>query len=476
MSSRGYHLAIDLGAGSGRVMALDLSGAEPGLSEVHRFVGEPVATPTGVHWNLLQTLTDIRFGMARARERFGGAASSLAVDSWGVDYALLDRLGGVLGAPYFYRDARTLGANERLRARLSDAELFRRTGSQPRAINTIYQLLAEQEHRPEALAAASSIAFVPDLINFWLTGKQSQENTIAATSGLWDPATRDWNRELIGKLGLPTGIFSPLQEPGERVGECDGVPVVLAASHDTASAIHAVEGEAGQAILSLGSWAIVSWSLNSPGLSAEAGAAGFAVEGCPRGRWRYARNHTGLWLMQRYRAGLSRNGAGAPDYAELETAAGNARPDGTLVLPDDPAFTNPSDMATALAEQLAASGQNIPADIGSWVRLIYRSLAVSFARSLVDLARVTGEPVNSVRVIGGGAQSALLCQMIADAAGLPVIAGPIEATAWGNVLVQVQSMHGGGAEAWRRRLSRAWSECRFEPRASSELMEAMARR
>lgn len=474
-ASSAYHLAIDLGAGSGRVMALDLRGAAPALTEVHRFVGEPVSTPTGAYWNVLQILTEIRLGIARARDKFGASASSLAVDSWGVDYTLLDSRGCPLGPPYFYRDTRTAGADARLRQRLPDAELFRRTGSQPRAINTIYQLLTEQAERPAALAAARRIAFIPDLINYWLTGEFSHENTIAATSGLWNPATRDWHSPLIDELGLPDGIFPPLQEPGTIAGYHEKSPVLLCASHDTASAIHAVQGEPGQAILSLGSWAIVSWSLNHPGLSAEVGAAGFAVEGCPRGHWRYARNHTGLWLMQRYRGGLV--GGGHPaDYAALEAAAAQAAPESSVVNPDDPAFTHPSDMAAAMAEQLHRSGQAIPETPGAWARLIYRSLAVNFADSLVNLARVTGEPVRSVRVIGGGAQSALLCQMIADATALPVIAGPVEATAWGNLLVQLQSLHDGDTGDWRNRFAPAWAEHRYAPRPSTELARAQARR
>lgn len=474
-ASSAYHLAIDLGAGSGRVMALDLRGDSPELTEVHRFAGEPVATPTGAYWNVLQILADIRLGIARARDKFGASAASLAVDSWGVDYALLDARGCPLGAPYFYRDTRTAGADARLRQRLPDAELFRRTGSQPRAINTIYQLLAEQAERPAALAAARRIAFIPDLINHGLTGEFSHENTIAATSGLWNPATRDWHRPLIAELGLPDEIFPPLQEPGTMAGHHANTRVLLCASHDTASAIHAVQGEPGQAILSLGSWAIVSWSLNHPGLSSAAGEAGFAVEGCPRGHWRYARNHTGLWLMQRYRAGLAGRGHPA-GYDVLEAAAAQASPESSMLDPDDPAFTHPADMAAAMAAQLRASGQAVPETPGAWVRLIYRSLAVNFAASLGNLARVTGEPVRSVRVIGGGAQSALLCQMIADAAVLPVIAGPVEATAWGNLLVQVQSLHGGKAGEWRNRFAPAWAERRHEPRPSRELSRAQSLR
>ena len=459
----GYQLAVDLGAGSGRVMALAMEGGLPVLTEVHRFAGEPVNTPDGVHWNLLQTLVDIRRGIALARERFGGPARSLAVDSWGVDYALLDARGGMLGAPYFYRDTRTDGRDGVLRGRLPDAELFRRTGSQPRQINTIYQLLAEQTQRPEALAAARRIAFVPDLINYWLTGVYSHENTIAATSGLWDPATRDWNRGLIAELGLPERIFEPLQEPGTRVGTCDGVPVLLCASHDTASAIHAVQGEPGQVILSLGSWAIVSWALTEPGLSAAAGAAGFAVEGCPAGSWRYARNHTGLWIMQRYRLALGGETNTPPGFAELEEAAKGARTVEAVINPDDPAFSHPEDMAVALRNRLSEQGGELPGSPGEWVRMIYRSLALSFARSIRDLEGVTGEPARSIRVIGGGAQSELLCEMIAAECGLPLVAGPVEATAWGNFLAQVKEVQGGSDMDWRRAFSGTWAERSYGP-------------
>lgn len=471
MSFVGHHIAVDLGAGSGRLMALDFRSGIPMLSEVHRFGSEPVATPTGTHWNMLQTLSDIRVGLARAREQFGSAADSLAVDSWGVDYALLDKGGHPLGAPYFYRDSRTRGAEARLRSRLSDDELFLRTGSQPRAINTLYQLLAEQAERPAALAGADRIAFIPDLINHWLTGEFRHENTIASTSGLWNPADRDWNRPLIAELGLPDTIFRPLSEPGDTVGVCDDIPVLLCASHDTASAIHAVMGEPGQATLSIGSWAIVSWVLDRPTIHLGSGRLGFAVEGCPGGHWRYARNQTGLWLMQRYRALLG----GSIDYASLEAAATVSPSIDSVLATDDPDLVNPRDILAVMSEQLARSGQPVPADFGAWARLIYRSLAVSFTRSLIALSAATNEPVRTVRVIGGGAKSPLLCQMIADASRLPVVAGPVEATAWGNLLVQVRACHGGTDADWRQRFSSSWMERHHEPRPSAELEDAMTR-
>lgn len=470
MTHAQHHLAVDLGAGSGRVMTLDLGPDIPVLSEAYRFVGEPVETPTGVHWDMLRMLTDIRTGVAKALERTGGRAGSLAVDSWGVDYALLDERGTPLGMPYFYRDRRTLGADQRLRARLSDEELFRRTGSQPRAINTIYQLLAEREERPGALAAARRLAFIPDLVNHWLTGRTTSENTIAATSGLWDPATRDWNRDLITELGLPGRIFHPLEEPGGLVGEYTGIPVLLAPSHDTAAAIHGVQGEPGQVILSLGSWAIVSWVMDRPNLSSEAGRAGFAVEGCPRGCWRFARNHTGLWLVQRYRAGLKPE----VDFGALELAAEQTGPGRGIVDVDAPDFARCSDMDAALRAALERGGVEAPRTPGGMVRLIYRSLAVAFANSIKGLAAVTGAPARSVRVIGGGARSALLTQMIADATGIPVIAGPVEATAWGNLLSQVVAVHGGTEAEWRRRFRPAWAERRHEPKRSDEMKAALS--
>jgi sugar (pentulose or hexulose) kinase len=479
---QGYHLAIDLGAGSGRIMAYDMTMNAPDLVEIHRFANTPVSTPDGTHWNALQLLAEVRTGLDKACEQKGGRPLSMAVDTWGVDYALLGPDGALLGMPYFYRDNRSAGMVEQLRERISDRDLFMASGIQPQSLNTIYQLMAEARARPEILKHASSLLFMPDLFNYWLSGKTGNENTITSTSGLWNAAQRTWNRSLIELAGLPGHLFGELTEPGTLYGECQpvdgerkdwtGVPVVTICSHDTASAVMAVSHSPSEAIISLGSWAIVSHVMPDNGLTEEAFDAGFSVEGAPAGKWRYASNHTGLWLMQRYRKDLQKQHIDL-SYRELERMAAEAAPAATRLHPDDPRFTNPVSMLAEMSAYLEEQGQPVPQSPGEWTRLIYRSLAISFAESILQLERVAGHPVDSVRIIGGGAEASCLCQMIANASGLPVTAGPVEATAYGNIMVQCAAIYDQPDVAhWQERFAPSWATKSFHPARSSEIEDA----
>lgn len=481
----GYHLAIDLGAGSGRVMALDMAEKAPSLVEIHRFQNAPVATPTGSHWNALELLRNVRTGINAACKQYGCAPLSLGVDTWGVDYTLIDSKGALLGMPYNYRDRRTQGTADRVRELISDQELFSQSGIQPLELNTLYQLLADKQSRPEVLKLADRMLFMPDLINFWLTGIAANENTIASTSGLWLAAKRSWNMKLIGRLGLPEQLFRNLAEPCSVLGTCrqisdenpdwTGVPVVFTCSHDTASAVMAVSTSPSEAIISLGSWAIVSHVMDSPGLSETAFAAGFAVEGTPAGTWRYASNHTGLWLMQRYKHELNK---GRPDlgYPELEKLAAGVAAESTCIIPNNLRFTNPASMTAEISACLEETGQRVPQTPGEWTRLIYRSLSVSFADSVQQLQKVVGHSMDSIRVIGGGAEASLLCQMIANASGLPVTAGPVEATAYGNIMAQCTAIYGADSIShWQPMMAPSWSTRAFKPQPCTEISEAIAR-
>jgi rhamnulokinase len=364
----------------------------------------------------------------------------VGVDAWGVDYALLDGADRVLGVPFHYRDDRTRGMVERAHARVSREDLYGVTGIQTLPINTIFQLLAD-EGSP-ALAAAERIALVPDLINLWLTGALANESTIASTTGLLDASRGTWARRIVELLGLPAAPFAgdPV-EPGATLGEvlphhgaAAGIPVHSVAAHDTASAFAAAPVQsANAAILSSGTWSLLGLELDAPVLGPEAAAFNLTNERGVDGTIRLLQNVMGLWLVQECRRQW---GTG---YDELHRLAAAARPDVPLFDPDDELFLAPGDMPARIADACRAVGQPAPADQGEIVRSVLVSLACKYRLVLARLEAVSGRRVDVIHVIGGGSQNRLLCQLTADLTGRPVLAGPVEATALGNVLVQARA-------------------------------------
>jgi rhamnulokinase len=419
------YAAVDLGAESGRVALGRLVGGRVRLEEVHRFANRPVRLPDGLHWNLLTLFTEALDGLRRA-----GPLRGIGVCSWGVDYALLDGAGRVLGLPYHYRDARTEGMVERAHARVPREELYAVTGIQTMPINTVFQLLAD-EGAP-ALAAAEGIALVPDLFNLWLTGELANESTAASTTGLLDARSGQWARGLIRRLGLPPAPFAgDTVEPGTTLGERAGVPVHAVGGHDTASAFAAAPLRSRRAaILSSGTWSLLGVELDTPRLGDDAAGFNLTNERGIEGTIRLLRNVMGLWLLQECRREW-----GDPEYEELQRLAEEARPDVPLFDPDDDAFLAPGDMP----ERIAAACDPAPEGRGEVVRSILTSLACKYRLVLERLEAVTGREVDVVHVIGGGARNELLCRLTADICGVPVLAGPVEATALGNVLVQARA-------------------------------------
>jgi rhamnulokinase len=468
--------AVDLGAESGRVVLGRLDGRSVALQLVHRFANRPVRLPDGLHWNLLSLFAEAREGIARA----AGEATlrGVGVDAWGVDYALLDGHGGVLGLPFHYRDDRTEGMIARAHARVPRDELYAVTGIQTMPINTIFQLMADQD--TPALAAAERIALVPDLFALWLSGESANEVTAASTTGLLDASAGTWARQLIGRLGLPAAPFAgdPV-DSGTTLGtvfaaheQAAGVPVHAVAGHDTASAFAAAPLRTPHAaVLSSGTWSLLGVELDEPILSEQAAAFNLTNERGVDGTIRLLRNVMGLWLVQecRRRWGV--------DYDELHRLAEEVDGDVALFDPDDDAFLAPDDMPARVRAACQAAGQAPPQTQGEVVRAILTSLACKYRLVLERLIRVSGRRVDVVHMIGGGVRNELLCRLAADLLARPVLAGPVEATALGNVLMQGRATGELGSLEEMRTVAAASAEpAVFEPADRREDAEAVYRR
>ena len=426
------YAAVDLGATSGRVVRGSLDDGRVELEEVHRFDNRPVRLPDGLRWNLLHLFTETLTGLRRAGELAG-----VGVDTWGVDYALLDGENRVLGLPFHYRDDRTDGMIERAFERVPAERLYAAAGIQTMPINTVFQLLADEGSA--ALEAAQRIALTPDLLALWLCGELANERTNASTTGLLDARSGEWASELIGELGLPERLFGPLAEPGTELGPLLGhhdlgdTPVYAVASHDTASAFAAVPVDEHAAVLSSGTWSLLGLELPEPVLSDAARDATLTNERGIDGTTRLLKNVMGLWLLEE-----SRRSWDAASYEELNRLAKEAEPDVPLFDPDADEFLRPGDMPARIAAVCERTGQPAPDGVGATVRSILVSLACKYRWTLERLEAVSGRDVRRIHVIGGGARNDLLCRLTADLCGCEVLAGPVEATALGNVLVQAR--------------------------------------
>jgi rhamnulokinase len=473
MSKADTYAAVDLGASGGRVMVAGVGPARLDLTEAHRFPNVPVRLPDGLHWDVLRLYRDVLDGL-RAAAGGGGGIASVAVDSWGVDYGLIDASGALLGNPYHYRDGRTEGLVEKVADQIPPHDLYAVTGLQFIPINTIYQL-ASATGTPQ-LEAARTLLLIPDLIGYWLSGRTGAEATNASTTGLLDVRTGSWSGRVLEAVGVRPELLPPLHHPGEVLGPLlpevvaeTGLPpsAVLTAvgSHDTASAVVGVPA-AGErfAYVSCGTWALVGVELDEPVLTDASRTANFTNEGGVDGRIRYLRNVTGLWLLQESLRVWQRAGQPA-DLPRLLAGAGELPPGGPLVDPNDPAFLAPGDMPARIREACRRTGQPVPGGQAGTVRCILDSLAAAFARTVGDAVRLSGRQVEVVHLVGGGARNRLLCQLTADACGLPVEAGPVEASALGNVLVQARA-HGsiqGDLQSMRALLRATQEVRRYEP-------------
>lgn len=464
-----HYLAFDLGAESGRAVLGTLEGARLTVHEVRRFPNTPLPLAGHIHWNVYAQFDEMKSAMRDAAAAIGSRPASLGVDTWGVDFGLLAKDGSLLGLPFCYRDHRNAGAMEDYLKIVPRAALYEATGIQFMPFNTLFQIYAMVRERSPLLDAASDLLFMPDLFNFLLTGRKAAEYTIASTSQLLDPRTKAWIPGLFQAMGLSKRILHDVVEPGTVLGEISDdiatatgfrhVPVVATAGHDTASAVAAVpaEGE-GWAYISSGTWSLVGVEMKEPLISADSLAANFTNEGGVGGTVRFLKNVSGLWLVQGCRKSWA---AGAPvSYDELVRAAAEAPGFAALVDPDDPAFLNPPDMPEAIEAYCLRTGQKPPATKGAVVRSLLESLALKYREVIRELERVTGRSVERIHVIGGGSRNSLLCQLTADATGLTVVAGPAEATAVGNILVQALATGRVGSPAEIRAIIRGSFELR----------------
>ena len=421
------YAAVDLGASGGRVMVGRSGPSTLELHEAHRFANAPVPLPDGLHWNILGLYRETLTGLRKA-----GEVTSAGIDSWAVDYGLLDAAGALLGLPFHYRDTRTNG--------LTPVDDYPVTGTQQLPFNTVYQLLAEP---PDRLGAARTLLLVPDLLAYWLTGRIGAERTNASTTALYDIHAADWATDLIHRRGLPRRLFPPLRDPGTPIGPLLphtglDLPLVAVGSHDTASAVVAVPATGGDfAYICTGTWSLAGVELDAPVLSEASRAANFTNEAGVDGTIRYLRNVMGLWLLQECQRSWQE-----PDTPALLAAAAAAPPFAAVVNPDDPRFLAPGDMPARIDAYCTRTGQRPPSDRPGYVRCILESLALAHRTAIRDATRLSGRTVTTVHLVGGGARNSLLCQLTADACGLPVIAGPVEATALGNVLIQARADSG----------------------------------
>ena len=427
-------MAVDLGAESGRVEAAHYDGRSIRLEELHRFSNTPVIARGRMYWDFLLLWRNIQDGIQKAR---GLKPASIGLDTWGVDFALLDAQGELVGNPVHYRDGRTEGMMEKVFARVPQAEIFSQTGIQFLPINTLYQMMSLTEGDSRQLEVAETFLTAPDLLNYWLTGAKVCEFSNATTTQMLSARTVSWATDLLEALGIPTRIFPDVVPPGTRLGEYQGIPVIAPACHDTGSAVAAVPTDTeNYAYISSGTWSLVGLEVDEPVISEAAFMANVTNEGGVYGTYRLLKNVMGLWILQQCRNTWRQEGT-KHDYGELVAMAGSAPPLVSIINPNSSTFLAPGNHPQRIRDLCRESGQRVPESKGEIVRTVLESLALAYRDVLETLIEVSGRKVEVIHIVGGGSQNALLNQMTADAAGIPVVAGPVEATVTGNALVQL---------------------------------------
>jgi len=464
--------AVDLGATSGRVMAAEVGAETLRLTEVHRFPNGAVPVRGSLFWDVLGIHREVLAGLREVART--GPLDGIGIDSWAVDHGLLDQDGELLGNPYSHRDRRTDGVAEQVVAEIGAEELYATTGLQNLPFNTVYQLVAARG--TAALESARTLLLLPDLLGYWLTGEVVAERTNASTTGLYDVRRREWALELAKRLHLPWSVLPELRDPGTVVGPVlrevaaqlgTAPPVVAVGSHDTASAVVGVPAtEPDVAYISSGTWSLAGLELDAPVLSEAAREADFTNEGGVDGTIRFLKNVMGLWVLSESVRTWETLGVAGTDLPTLLAAAASATPLRTVVDIDDPRLLPPGDMPGRIREIAAEAGEPAPTTPAEVVRCVLDSLALAYRRTIRRAAELAGREVRAVHVVGGGSRNTLLCQLTADALGLPVLAGPAEAAALGNALVQARTLGVPLPDlaAMRRLIVRTHDLQRFEPR------------
>ena len=439
-------LAFDFGASSGRAIIGGLENGKLTLEEVHRFDNEPVYINGGFHWDLPRLFHEIKQGLVKA-EKYG--YESIGIDTWGVDFGLLTKGGYLLGDPYHYRDERTAPVLEAVRKQIGDGPLYRQTGIQTLAFNSVYQLLATKKNDPDVYSVADKMVLMPDLFSYLLCGEVVAERSIASTTQMLDPETKEWNLPFLKEVGIDPAILPRLVDSGERIAMmkkdiCDELGITpkwitAVCGHDTQSAIVAVPAKDKDFVyISCGTWSLFGTEMDAPCVSDMAVEMDVSNETGYGRTTDFLRNIIGLWMIQETRRQFRRDGK-EYSYAEMEALAREAKPMQCFIDPDEPRFSPPGNQVQRIRDFCRETGQYVPETDGEIIRCIYESLAMKYAYTFKNLKKCTGKPFSAIHMVGGGTKDGFLCQMTADATGVPVIAGPIEATAAGNIAVQLIS-------------------------------------
>lgn len=474
-------LAFDFGASSGRAIIGSFDGEKITLKEVHRFTNDPVDLGGTLYWDVLRLFYEIKQGIVKAK--IAGGFDSIGIDTWGVDFGLIDKNGRLLDNPVHYRDKRTSGLVEESFKSVPRQKMYDITGIQFMELNTLFQLISLKKQRPEMLERADKMLFMPDLFAYFLTGKMCSEYSIASTSQLIDINTRSWSKELLDAFGIKESLFAPLTEPGTQLGnlskeiceECgvESVPVISVCGHDTQSAITAVPCESGDfAFLSSGTWSLFGTELQKPIVNETSLKINITNEGGFGGTTGFLKNIIGLWLIQESRRQWQREGKDY-SYADLEKLALSEEPFKCFIDPDAPEFVPQGNIPERVREFCRKTGQYVPESVGEIMRCIYESLAMKYRMTFEKLCECTGKDYPVIHVIGGGTKDGLLCRMTASSCGKTVKAGPIEATVMGNVAVQLMSdgTIGSISEA-RKAVAASESLKTYEPENTDEWIKA----
>ncbi len=433
-----HYLAVDLGASSGRTIVGTLDGGKLTLKEMNRFWNGPTEIRGTLHWDFVHLFRNIQEGIALAKKEYGAGLVSMGIDTWGVDFGLFDADGKLLRNPVNYRDSRTNGMFEKVFEHVPKDEVFAQTGVQFMEINTLYQMMSLRMSDSVQYRMADKLLFSPDLLGYWLTGNMVAERSIASTSQFYNPVTKDWAYDLLEKLGIRTDLFAELVDPGTVIGETDGLPVVAVGGHDTASAFAAVPVVEGEhcAFLSSGTWSLLGTELSEPVINEDSLAANFTNEVGVCGTIRFLKNLSGLWMIQELRRVWNEQDC---DYswAAMEHMALEATPFEFFINPSDEVFLAPGDMPSRIQDYCERTGQGRPETHAQILRAAYEGLALLYADIYGSLEELTGRKLDTLRIVGGGCKDTLLDQLAANATARKVVTGPTEATATGNLIVQM---------------------------------------
>lgn len=467
-------LAFDFGASSGRAILGIYDGQELNIEEIHRFSNDPVEVNGSLYWDVLRLFYEIKQGIQKCALKGHRDISSIAVDTWGVDFGLLDGNGDLLGNPYHYRDKRTHGMMEKVFKLIPKEEIYNKTGIEFMWFNTILQIFSMKNQDSPLLREAKTLLLMPDLFNYFLTGVKAAEYSISSTTQLMDSTAGKWSDEIISSLGLPGELFANIVKPGTVIGTLKAdlakelgvseLKVVAVAAHDTQSAIASVPAEGEQfAYISCGTWSLMGVETDAPIISEKSSRMSFTNEGGVEGKTTFMKNIMGLWLVQECKRQWDREGRNL-SYSQLEDMCRGSRPFEAFIDPDDALFISPGDMPARVREFCRKTGQTVPQTEGDVIRCIMQSLALKYRMTVEALEDITGKNLNVIHMVGGGIKDRVLCQFTANATGRKVVAGPVEATAIGNLMVQVMALgHVKDLKEIRRVVSRSFSPEIYQP-------------